>query len=104
MDKYFSNKQVIFIFLVFSIINIWRYEMPTDIDYVSYKKQLEISQKIVEENKGNSIKIKRVGPYDYFPENYSQNYKFLIWYLGGKIDDNSDNVVIIDDNENINTK
>jgi len=78
--------------------------MPKDIDYVPYKKQLEISQKIVEENKDNSIKINRIGPYDYFPESYSQNYKFLIWYLGGKIDDNSDNEVIINDNENINIK
>ena len=51
-----------------------------------------------------TINIKRIGPYDYFPESYSQNYKFLIWYLGGKIDDNSDNEVIINDNENINIK
>ena len=78
--------------------------MPKGDDYVPINKQIEISKKIVRQGGGNSIKIVRVGPYDYFPENYSQNYKFLINYFGGRIDQNSGKEVTINDYENINSK
>lgn len=100
MDRYVKKDVIYLIFLLFLVLSFKYYLMPKDIDYVPYKKQIEIVKKIVNENKDISIKITRIGPYDYFPENYSQNYKFLIWYLGGKIDDNSTNVVTINDNEN----
>ena len=104
-EKYLPKRYVYLLFILFSILSYKTYIMPKDIDYISYDNQLEISQKIVDENKDKSIQIKRIGPYDYFPENYSQNYKFLIWYLGGKIDDSmnntTDNIVVINDYENI---
>lgn len=104
MDKYLKRRHSLFIFLAFSFFSIWDYKMPKDIDFISFKNQVKISQKIVDENMGKSIKLKRIGPYDYFPGEYSQNYKFLIWYLGGKIDEDSTNIVTINDNENINSQ
>ncbi|HLD92340.1 MAG TPA: glycosyltransferase family 39 protein [Patescibacteria group bacterium] len=108
MDKYFKKLYIYIVFSLLLIFSIWRFDDYKDIDYIPYQKQLEISQKIVSENRDRTINIKRIGPYDYFPENYSQNYKFLIWYLGGKIDDNmndtTNNVVTINDYENINIK
>ncbi len=108
MDKYLNKTWMFIVFLLLLFFSIWKFDYSKGIDYIPYKKQLEISQNIVSKNKDKTINLKRIGPYDYFPENYSQNYKFLIWYLGGKISDNmndtTDNVVIIDDNENINIK
>lgn len=104
-DKYLSKRYVYLLFTLFLLISYKSYVMPVDVDYISYRNLLKISQKIVDENKDKPIRIKRIGPYDYFPENYSQNYKFLIWYLGGKIDDSmndtTDNIVVINDYENI---
>lgn len=34
---------------------------------------------------GREFSLARVGPYDYFPESYDQNYKFLILQKGGRI-------------------
>lgn len=104
MDKYLKKWHVFLIFLVFSIYSYLDYKMPTGFDYISYKNQINISQKIVDENKNIPIKINRIGPYDYFPDKYSQNYRFLIWYLGGNLDDINGKEVIINDNENINLK
>lgn len=106
MQEKFSNqkllKYLIPTCLLFS--NFYFFDMPKGDDYVPINKQIEISKKIVKQGGGNSIKIVRVGPYDYFPENYSQNYKFLINYFGGRIDQNSGKEVIINDYENINSK
>jgi hypothetical protein len=73
-------------------------------DYVPYDKQAKIAKEVIEKSDGKEFSIKRIGPYDYFPENYSQNYKYLIYYYGGNLIENSDNVITIDENNNFNIK
>lgn len=69
-------------------------------DFVSFETQKVITSFITEDSKGNEISIKRTGPYDYFPEEYSQNYKYLIFLHGGKINDLSGNKYTIVEDEN----
>lgn len=69
-------------------------------DFVPIQKQIEISKRIIERSKGEEFAIKRIGPYDYFPENYSQNYKYLIYYYGGNLNDNAQKTFIINENNN----
>lgn len=66
-------------------------------DFVSYAKQMAVSDFIIMDAKGKSFSIKRIGQYDYFPENYSQNYKYLILWKGGNLVDNSKNTYTIND-------
>jgi 4-amino-4-deoxy-L-arabinose transferase-like glycosyltransferase len=61
-------------------------EHANDADYVPLKTQEAVIQYIVDEAKGRTFSLSRVGPFDYFPENYDQNYQFLILQKGGKID------------------
>lgn len=55
-------------------------------DYIPYKIQSGVSDAIVKDADGRPFSLIRLGPFDYFPENYSQNYKYLILEKGGKID------------------
>ena len=55
-----------------------------DSHYVSYNLQYQVAQYIIEDSKGNKFSLIRTGPYDYFEENYSQNYKYLLWYMGSE--------------------
>ena len=66
-----------------------------DIDYIPFKNQNKLAREIVEDSEGNSFQVKRIGPFDYFPENYSQNYKYLILINGGKINPNSNLIYTI---------
>jgi hypothetical protein len=68
-------------------------------DIVSYETQNNIASFIVSTSLGKEVSIKRVGPYDYFPENYSQNYKYLLLYKGIKVIDNSPNLYTIIESE-----
>ncbi|HKC04861.1 MAG TPA: glycosyltransferase family 39 protein [Patescibacteria group bacterium] len=65
------------------------------IDFVPYGLQKTIASFIVFDSKGNDMSIRRIGPYDYFPEQYSQNYKYLIIESGGKLLDTSGNTYMI---------
>lgn len=67
-------------------------------DMVSYSTQNVISSFIVSSEKGKNLSIKRIGAYDYFPENYSQNYKYLVLWKGGKLVDSSANEYVITEN------
>jgi 4-amino-4-deoxy-L-arabinose transferase-like glycosyltransferase len=67
-------------------------------DYIPFYKQLEVANFIVMDAKGGPLSIKRVGPYDYFPEQYSQNYKYLILWKGGNLVETSGNTYTIVDN------
>lgn len=70
--------------------------------FVSYNKQIEVANFIVFDAQGKELSIKRVGSFDYFPENYSQNYKYLILWKGGNLIENSSNIYkIIENGENI---
>jgi hypothetical protein len=64
-------------------------------DIVSYPTQNAATSFIVADAKNMPISIKRIGPFDYFPEQYSQNYKYLIIWKGGNLVENSGNVYTI---------
>lgn len=66
----------------FGIIN----EHQKDTDYIPLKIQEAVAEDIVKDADGKSFSLGRVGLFDYFPENYDQNYQFLILSKGGKID------------------
>jgi hypothetical protein len=71
----------------------------TGSDIVSFETLNGAAEHIVNDAGEKDIKIKRIGPFDYFPENYSQNYKYLILLKGGKIDENSENIYVIKESE-----
>lgn len=62
---------------------------------VPYYIQDALTSFIVKSADGREIKINRIGPYDFFPDQYSQNYRYLILWKGGKINDNSRDVYTI---------
>jgi len=80
---------LIFILLgVTGILAIGR-EHTNDIDYIPMSTQERVAGDIVADANGRSFSLVRLGPYDYFPENYSQNYQFLILSKGGKLDNSA---------------
>ena len=94
----------ILMFLIF-LINFnfyFRFESPND--FISIDKQNNMAKQIVSEARDRQINLKRIGPHDYYPENYAQNYKYLILYNGGKLNDNSDYVITINEYESFNIK
>jgi len=64
-------------------------------DMVPYARQNILTSFIVSDSKGKPFSIQRTGPYDFFPEQYSQNYKYLVLWKGGKLVDNSKNIYTI---------
>ncbi len=72
-------------------------------DFVPIGQQFKIADYIVHDAAGQSFGIKRIGPYDYFPENYSQNYKYLVLLKGGNLVDTSPNMytIVEDPDKNI---
>ncbi len=66
-------------------------------DFVAYSKQLTVAEGLISKADGREFSIKRIGPYDYFPENYSQNYQYLILWKGGKLTENSNLIYTIDE-------
>lgn len=70
--------------------------------FVAYQKQLEAANFIISDANGKKLSIERSGQYDYFPEQYSQNYKYLILWKGGYLVENSTNVYkIVENNGNV---
>lgn len=90
---------------VIFLVNYKSYLMPRKYeDYVPYERQLAIADFIISDAKGSDFSIKRVGPFDYFPEEYSQNYKYMVLWKGGNLTENSGNVYTINDYLNTVTK
>ncbi|GEM_PF-234773 len=86
---------VLFILLlIITVVNIryyfsdqWFYkqnEYFTTTATVPYVLQTDASHAIVEDAQGTSFSLKRVGPFDQFEENYSQNYRYLLWKAGNE--------------------
>lgn len=70
--------------------------------FVDYSKQIEAANFIVFDARSKPFSIKRIGLFNYFPENYSQNYKYLVLWKGGNLIENSPNVYkIVEDNGNV---
>jgi len=53
-------------------------------NFVSLNLQKRIAQHIVNDSQGQKYSLTRVGPDDQFEENYSQNYKYLLWLYGNE--------------------
>jgi len=51
---------------------------------IPYALQLEVSEAIIKDASGEQFQIKRIGPLDFFENNYSQNYSYLLWWLGNE--------------------
>jgi len=72
-------------------------EHANDTNYIPLKTQESVTDHIVKDAGGKPFSLGRVGPFDYFSENYDQNYQFLILSKGGKIDPSSKKKYIIYD-------
>jgi 4-amino-4-deoxy-L-arabinose transferase-like glycosyltransferase len=68
-------------------------------DIVSYESLNAAASFIARDANGRALSIKRIGPYDHFPENYAQHYKYLVFLKGGNVIDNSGNTYTIIENE-----
>lgn len=64
-------------------------EHKNNSDYIPFATQERVANDIVKDSNGRPFSLVRLGPYDYFPEMYDQNYQFLILDKGGKIDQNA---------------
>jgi hypothetical protein len=93
------------ILIALIIFNFRGYFTPVAPAFVSYNKQVEAANFIVFDAKGKPFSVRRVGLFDYFPENYSQNYKYLLLWKGGNLVESSQNVyTIVEKNGNVEIK
>jgi hypothetical protein len=51
---------------------------------IPYPTQVATAKYIVRDANGRPFILNRIGPGDYFPEEYSQNYQYLLWYFGNR--------------------
>lgn len=84
---------VVFLFANFKFFfsNEWFYGTPI----VSYEFQKEVVKTILKDAKKSNFSISRVGPLDYFKEDFSQNYRYLFWKLGNEPTDDAQLVYTI---------
>jgi len=50
----------------------------------NYDKQIEVVKKIIKDANGRKFNLSRVGDFDYYSDNYSQNYQYLLWLYGNE--------------------
>jgi Dolichyl-phosphate-mannose-protein mannosyltransferase len=60
--------------------------MSSDMSYVPYSLQEKVAGFIAKDSGGKKFSLARVGPLDYFGENFSLNYQYLLWGHGAKPD------------------
>lgn len=92
---------VIYFLMIPMVLVSFGKEHDADLDFVPVIVQEDVVNKIVEDASGRPFSLRRVGPYDYFPENYAQNYQFLALKAGGKWDPSADLVYTIYDEEDV---
>lgn len=94
-------KYAYFLIFLFSLLNLNFYVVPErSEDYVPYRKQIEAANFIVANSQGKPFSLTRVGPYDYFSENYSQGYQYLVLWKGGDLLEGSSNTYTIVEQNN----
>ena len=59
-------------------------DAPARLVFVSFGIQKKITLAIINDAKGQKFVLGRVGPYDYFKDNYAQNYIYLLWFFGNE--------------------
>ncbi len=112
--EYRLGKILLFtLFLLFVVINFryyfsdkWFYK-PTDRlvtgDVVPYEIQLQVSRQVVIDAGGEGFNLRRIGFNDQFSQNYSQDYRYLMWWLGNEPKDEKERLayIIVEDTPNI---
>lgn len=100
----YQKKQTVKIFLISILIFMFvegvfmhKYEHLNNTDFIPLSRQEEVVREIIRDSQNNPFSLERIGPFDHFPENYSQNYKFLILKSGGKIDESAKTKFVIYD-------
>jgi 4-amino-4-deoxy-L-arabinose transferase-like glycosyltransferase len=94
LGKYQSILLIAAVFLLnlsFFFSDKWFY-IPGDRmikNVVPYVLQENIAKEIVSDAQGKKYSLFRQGPYDYFDENYSQNYRYLLWLNGNEPERNT---------------
>lgn len=58
-------------------------ELGTDFS-VPYEMQRDVVKAIIKDSGRGKFLLGRVGPYDYYQDNFSQNYQYLLWYYGNE--------------------
>jgi len=66
---------------------------------VPYKLQEQIVSLIIKDAQGKDYKLERVGPLDYFEDDFAQNYRYLLWRLGNEPKKSADIVYKIFEDE-----
>lgn len=96
---------IILLMLVF-IINLRGYmNLEKAVDYIPYSSQVNAANFIVSDASERQFSINRIGLYDYFPEHYSQNYKYLVLWKGGNLVENATLIyTIVEKGENVNVR
>jgi hypothetical protein len=103
VEEYWKQKSTkvltvaIFVLMFAAGIFYYKIEQKDVSDYIPFIYQKSAVESILSDAGGRAFTIVRVGPFDYFPENYSQNYQFLILNGGGKLDANANLKYIIYD-------
>lgn len=106
LSHYLSKTKIwpIIITTIFLINYNFYFNFKNPDDFISITKQNDLANQIVSDAKGKEINLKRIGPHDYYPENYAQNYKYLILYNNGKLNEKSDYTVTINEYASFNLK
>lgn len=70
------------------IINLYyifstQYLFATNISN-SYSKQKEVAEYIIKDAQGKPFELKRIGPFDNYPNEFKDNYEYLMWWLGNR--------------------
>lgn len=74
-EKWFYKKN--------NVVSINPHEVP-------YNIQKEVARTIISDAEGRSFELARVGPYDQFEKDFSQNYIYLLWLYGNQPKDEAD--------------
>ena len=94
--KYFLLSILILVYLMISNLTFyfsdkWFYRstsrMSADMTYVPYDLQVRVTDFIIKDAGMRKFNLARVGPYDYFEEDFALNYHYLLWEFGNKPDE-----------------
>jgi len=95
---------ILFILITLNSIAIFQ-KSKSPSDYISYKDQEKIAKVIIKDSKGQKFQLSRQGPFDSYIGQFSQNYEYILWWLGNRPVTNLNlKYLIIEDNNKQNIK
>ncbi len=76
---------VLIVIAVIATINLFFvfYDRPVG-SYVTYSDQLKAARFIIDDARGQPFKLSRIGRFDYYPNQFKDNYEYLLWWLGNR--------------------